>query len=76
MGGFERGLGFDGVAGGMCKSACVTVVIKFRLGMHSSASSVTFRPFSLALMITASLGGETSVIVGVATLAGMGGAGT
>ena len=46
------------------------------LGMHSSASSVTFHPFSLALTIMAGLGGERSVIVGVATLAGMGAAGT
>ena len=31
VGAFKRGLGFDGVAGGMCESACVTVVIEFRL---------------------------------------------
>ena len=28
---FERGLGFDGVAGGMCESACITVVVEFGL---------------------------------------------
>ena len=31
VGAFKRGLGFDGVAGGMCESACVTVVVEFRL---------------------------------------------
>ena len=31
VGAFKRGLGFDGIAGGMRQSACVTVVVKFRL---------------------------------------------
>ena len=31
VGAFKCGLGFDGVAGGMCESTCITVVVEFRL---------------------------------------------
>ena len=31
VGAFKRGLGFNGVAGGMCESACITVVVEFGL---------------------------------------------
>ena len=28
---FKRGLGFNGIAGGMCESACITVIVEFGL---------------------------------------------
>ena len=36
VGAFKRGLGFDGVAGGMCESTCITVVVEFGFFGHTS----------------------------------------